>query len=60
MKRDGKKPPRLMPSVLDIPRSDAHERTNGQKLPALHLETLGGLMEKLYAYMTPLYQPPSI
>jgi hypothetical protein len=29
-------------------------------ISALLPETLDDLMEKLYAYMTPLYQPPSI
>jgi GTP-binding protein HflX len=35
-------------------------RFDATAISALHPETLGGLMEKLYAYMTPLYQPPSI
>ncbi|PKN04670.1 MAG: GTPase HflX, partial [Deltaproteobacteria bacterium HGW-Deltaproteobacteria-9] len=35
-------------------------RFEATAISALHPETLGELMEKLYAYMTPLYQPPSI
>jgi GTP-binding protein HflX len=35
-------------------------RFDAVPISALHSETLGGLMERLYAYMTPLYQPPSI
>ncbi|MBA4398120.1 MAG: GTPase HflX, partial [Syntrophus sp. (in: bacteria)] len=35
-------------------------RFDATAISALHPETLGELMEKLYAYMTPLYQPPSI
>jgi 50S ribosomal subunit-associated GTPase HflX len=35
-------------------------RFDAVPISALHPETLGGLMEKLSAYMTPLYQPPSI
>jgi GTP-binding protein HflX len=35
-------------------------RFDATAISALHPGTLGGLMEKLYAYMTPLYQPPSI
>jgi GTP-binding protein HflX len=35
-------------------------RFDATSISALHPGTLGGLMEKLYAYMTPLYQPPSI
>jgi GTPase len=35
-------------------------RFGATAISALHPETLGGLMEKLSAYMTPLYQPPSI
>lgn len=35
-------------------------RFNATALSALNPETLGELMEKLYVYMTPLYQPPSI
>jgi GTP-binding protein HflX len=35
-------------------------RFDAAAISALHPGTLGELMEKLYAYMTPLYQPPSI
>ena len=35
-------------------------RFDATAISALHPETLGELMEKLSAYMTPLYQPPSI
>jgi GTP-binding protein HflX len=35
-------------------------RFDATAISALRPETLGELMEKLYAYMTPLYQPPSI
>jgi len=35
-------------------------RFDATAISALHPGTLSGLMEKLYAYMTPLYQPPSI
>jgi hypothetical protein len=39
---------------------DLCRRFDATAISALHPETLGELMEKLYAYMTPLYQPPSI
>ncbi len=35
-------------------------RFDALAISALHPETLDDLMEKLYTYMTPLYQPPSI
>jgi len=40
--------------------SPRHPCFDATAISALHPQTLGELMEKLYAYMTPLYQPPSI